>query len=245
MKHNNKTIDKTEQIKAFLTTVAGGNETDWTRVSKKKSYGGEITREFKNKKTGQKVPVSERDDGLLCAHLDDDKLATGRLSLTGAFDKAAQPSAIDRVMNDMFEDRDPNAALLRQAMNEGLAGKFKFYIQINDEDGDYAKASKQEKWERLWAVIYPVTRDETFKCPDYIRPLVPGILAIDECVETEYRFPQKMKIDTPEKLAAEIAKQGLVFDETTQKQVNAKILKSVKDVIKPKPRICIFPKPKK
>lgn len=229
-----KKLTATDQIKSFLSIAVGGNETDWEHLSKKRVYGGDISREYANKKTGKQIRVDERDNGLLCAHLNNEKLATGRLSLSGVFDKTAKPSAIDRVTNDMLEGREVSPKALRQAIGEGFAGQFKFFIRRADEDDDYAQATNQEKWERLWAAIYPAMRDSTFKCPSYIRPLVPGIIAVDECIETEYRFPAQSGIDTPSKMTAALIAQGLIWDEAAQKEIDAKLHKEIKSEISKK-----------
>ena len=209
-----------KQIKQILSENVGGKKSDWKRLSKKKSSGTDIQRVFQNEKMGQKIEIYERSNGLLYAALPDGKELTSRLP----FNKAAKPSAIDIVMNAMLEDKDAPKELLAQALKDGLAKNFSFIIC------KYDTGSGKDDEESLFANIFPTLRDPTFKCPDYIRPIVPEANDTDECCETEWRFPKT--IDSPAKIAEFLTGRGLTLDKEMQKKVSPKIYKEIKAALK-------------
>ena len=228
---SNKKSSTSEQIKSFLSAAIGGAKGTWKRTSKRR-YNGDVLREFVSKKSpALKVTVAERGDGLLCAILPDDTIKTARLQLAAAFDKAAKPSAVDLVLNDMLERRPVNPPLLKQALKEGLARHFKFYISHAGDDND----SSLTAYERTYAAIYPAMRDSTFKTNyDYIRPMIKGAVPNDECVETEWRRPAKEKMHAPVDLARYFLQQGLTWDKETQRRSDKNMYKKIKKEFKKK-----------
>lgn len=207
MTQNKKT--STDQYKEVLSHLVGGAAKDWKRLSKKKVYPGDIERKFSNTRLGvdMVVVISEREDGLLCVGLPNETKLTARLSATGEFNKAAQPSAVDRVMNKLLENEEAPAALVKQAVAEGLVSRFSFCVSDFKEYG--------EEGEGLFATIYPTVRDSTFKTDyDYVMPMVPGARPTDECMETEWRFPEKF--NTPAKIAQRMMELGFTWDKKMQ-----------------------------
>jgi hypothetical protein len=200
-------------LKVILTSQVGGEGEDWKRLSKKRVYGGDVAREFENKATGQKISIYERADGLLYAELPDGSQMTARIPVSGDFNDAAQPPAVDRVMNALLEDKDPDdlpPGLYAQAVKEGLSERFSFCLTRYDGGGG------EEDSTGLYTMIYPTVRDATFKCPSWIRPMVPKGDDIDECVVTEWRFDKG--IDTPAQIVKYLQSLGMKWDEDSQKR---------------------------
>jgi hypothetical protein len=211
MAHKNdqsKNNVSSEALKELLAHELGGEAADWKR-GPKKEYGGEILRKFENKKLDLKIDLWERPDGLLCAEKPDGSLITARLTASGDFNAAAKPSAIDQVMNAMYETKDVDPALYKQAVRDGLAKNFSFVVVKFGEDGG-------EAGEPMAAMIYPTTKDSTFKAPEIIEPMIPGVDGVDSCVVTEYILPQQF--DTPGKVVKHLSAQGFVWDVASQKE---------------------------
>jgi hypothetical protein len=220
MSKNKKSLS--HQYKALLSHAVGGKAKDWKRVSKKTVMWGDIDRKFVNAALGKEVEISERADGLLFGLLPDGSKLTARLSAKGEFNAAAQPSTVDRVMNMLLDDEEaPPAIQQRIAKEQGLASRFSFRISDfrGKEHGEYG----------MFAAIYPTVRDSTFKTGyDYLRPLVPEGKPHDECVETEWHFPEEM--DTPAKIAKYLVSEGFVLDKEAQKH-QPKVLEEIEKLL--------------
>lgn len=198
--------DATASIKKLLASETNTAANDWKRLSKRDVSWNDIDREFENKTTGEKLWVTERPNGLVYAQRDNEQAIMGRIS--PAFNTAAQLSPLDKVMSLILADADEiDDTLYASAVKQGLARQFSFVITQNDTG---------EEDEPLFANIYPTLRDETFKCPAYIRPLVPELQAIDECMTTEWHFPAQF--DAPLKLAQYLLLKGFTLDEESQKR---------------------------
>jgi hypothetical protein len=124
-------------------------------------------------------------------------------------------------------------ALYEQAMKEGLAKRFSFMVSTFDDGSldcieEPAKGAPQaeiDAWKAevaeakrnsTVALIYPSTRDETFRTAAYIRPLVPKASSTDECMCDYWNFDRG--IDTPGQIVKYLQGQGLVWDEEGQKR---------------------------
>jgi hypothetical protein len=197
---------KSDQIKILLSAEVGGEPSDWKRVSKRRVYGGDVAREFRNTANGDRLAVYERGDGLLYAETTNGKEITARLP----FNAAAKPSAVDLVMNRLLEEKDCDDGLYAQAVKEGLAKRFSFCIRQYDE------GILEEGEPRMYTTIYPTVRDSTCRVAAYIRPMVPLGNDTDECMEDEWRFPKSM--DTPAKVVTYLKNLGFNWDEEWQKK---------------------------
>lgn len=226
-----KKENKSEAFKEMLSAQVGGAPSDWSRTSKKEVIWNDVDRTFKNKKTGQEVIVCERADGLIYTIAEDEYNGhTARLP----FNAAAKPATVDVVMNMILASRpEIDDDLYAQAVKEGLAKRFSFMVSTFDDGSldcieEPAKgASKAEikAWEEevaeakrnaTVALIYPSTRDETFRTAAYIRPLVPKASSTDECMCDYWNFDRG--IDTPGQIVKYLQGQGLVWDEEGQKR---------------------------
>ena len=206
--------DTTEDLKAILSAELGGEASDWKRLSKKRAYGDTV-REFENKAKGEKVTVYERGDGLVYAETAGGKEITARLP----FNAAAKPSVVDVVMNRVlegkFDDEAPvDQALYAQAVKDGLVRRFSFYVEKYDD------GVGEEGEQSMFAVIYPTVRDETFKCASIIAPMVPKANDTDECMVTEWRFPESM--NTPGKIVKHLESLGMTLDVEWQQHADRK-----------------------
>jgi hypothetical protein len=200
----------TQDLKEILSAEVGGAASDWKRLSKKRVYGGDTAREFENTSSGQKVTTYERADGLVYAELGEGgKEITARVP----FNAAAKPSVVDVVMNKILEDKEVPDALYAQAVKEGLIKRFSFCVTKYDD------GIVEEGESPMYTTIYPTVRDETFKCPEFIRPMVPKGDATDECMVTEWRFPAAM--NTPAKVVKHLESLGLTWDVESQKRDKA------------------------
>ncbi len=197
----------TEDLKTILSAELGGDASDWKRTSKKRVYGGDTARDFENKTAGQKITTYERRDGLIYAEQGESgKEITARVP----FNAAAKASVVDVVMNKILEEKEVPDALYAQAVKEGLIRRFSFCVTKYDE------GIVEEGESPMYTTIYPAVRDETFKCPEFIRPLVPKGDDTDECMVTEWRFPAAM--DTPAKVVRYLESLGMTWDVESQKR---------------------------
>lgn len=196
----------TDYLKQLLADKAGGLPLDWSRKSKKTVYGGDTERVFENAMTGEKISVYERADGLLYAELPNGSKLTHRQPWHGRYNKEARPDVVDVVMNEILEDADEiNDAKFARAVKEGLVSRFSFTIC----EADYGNDEPDR-----FATIYPTVRDETFKCPDFIRPMAEGLDDTDECMVTEWRFANG--IEKPGEMALHLLKLGFQWDVESQ-----------------------------
>lgn len=194
-------------IKVMLSAEVGGEVEDWKRLSKRRYYGGDIAREFKNTVTGERIAVYERQDGLIYAETKDgEKEITARLP----FNASAKPSAVDLVMNRLLESKDCDDDLYAQAVKEGLAKRFSFCIRKYDE------GIAEEGESPMFTVIYPTVRDSTCRVAAYIRPMVPKGSSTDECMEDEWRFTSDL--NTPGKIVKYLQSVGMTWDTDSQKR---------------------------
>jgi len=226
-----KKENKTEIFKEMLSVQIGGAPADWSRTKKKEVIWNDVDRTFKNKKTGQEVIVCERTDGLIYTIADDEENGfTARLP----FNKAAKPATVDVVINMILASRSEiDDDLYAQAMKEGLAKRFSFMVSTFDdgsldsieEPAKGAPKAEIDAWKEevaeakrnsTVALIYPSTRDETFRTAAYIRPLVPKATSTDECMCDYWNFERG--IDTPGQIVKYLQGQGLVWDEEGQKR---------------------------
>lgn len=209
---------KSEAFKQMLSAQVGGEPSDWTRTKKKEVIWNDVDRTFKNKKTGQEVIVCERTDGLIYTIADDEYNGhTARLP----FNAAAKPATVDVVMNMILASRpEIDDDLYAQAVKEGLAKRFSFSLTTMDDGMDEPDSVQTV------ALIYPATRDETFRTAAYIRPLVPKADSIDECMCDYFVFDKDL--DSPGKIVKYLQGQGLVWDEDGQKR-EKELYKQIKE----------------
>lgn len=102
--------------------------------------------------------------------------------------------------------------IMKQAIREGLAAEFSFFIR-------YTAAERNPNGEDepvVYAVIYPNGLDNTWKGPDFIRPMLPESWGDDECMETEWHF-EKAGLHTPADIARLLAGRGFTFDDAGQR----------------------------
>jgi hypothetical protein len=129
----------------------------------------------------------------------------------------SQVGAADLVMEALLEGNDDHISgkLLANAVMHGLSSRFSFYVsevfdEIETED-DLVKVVTGYS-----ARIYPTGEDSTFKASAIIERMVPGVEAVDECMETEWHFP-KGKNNTAVKVAKFLADRGFIWDQPMQK----------------------------
>lgn len=146
------------------------------------------------------------------------------------FDKAAPRSAVDQVMAVILkgDGENPAPALVAQAAKEGLARRFSFYISEANED----IGNKTPYNARHIAVIYPTERDDTFKVPATIRPMLPEAYGVDSCVVTDWHLPKKFS--TPAKMAQLLADRGFVWDQKVQRRLDSKMHGDIKAALEKK-----------
>jgi hypothetical protein len=213
-------------IKVMLSAEVGGDVDDWKRLSKRRYYGGDTAREFKNTATGERIAVYERQDGLIYAETKDgEKEITARLP----FNAAAKPSAVDLVMNRLLEEKDCDDDLYAQAVKEGLAKRFSFCVTKYDE------GIAEEGESPMYTTIYPTVRDATCRVAAYIRPMVPKGTSTDECMVDEWRFTSDL--DTPGKIVKYLQSVGMTWDIDSQKR-SPEVYKEICDelgIAKPTP----------
>ncbi|MBI3442038.1 MAG: hypothetical protein HY052_09620 [Proteobacteria bacterium] len=148
------------------------------------------------------------------------------------FGQVAPRTAVDIVMAALLNGDDAAKTPIEKAITEGLAGRFSFIV-CQDESGF-----------GLFADIYPTGQDVTFKCPDYIRAMLPEAEGIDECCETIWNFPAD--IDTPAKMAQLLVKRGFVWDKNFQEDVQSKeIFDEIKSALESMPNTKAAPPVKK
>jgi hypothetical protein len=170
----------TKELKKLLAHEFGGNPSDWKRTKKATSGIGDVRRDFINEKLSEEIIVTERPDGLLFAETEGGEVLTARLSRRGRFNaRAAKPSAVDRVMNDILSDRDPSETTMQEAIAQGLAARFAF--SLSEFEGDEGK--------EIVAVITPKGYEPDSYYAPRIAALLPEAQSEDDCVVTLWRFP--------------------------------------------------------
>lgn len=129
-------------------------------------------------------------------------------------DTTALAQVLDWLKNqdDLDWDFAIPADTYAQAVKEGLAATFSFYICSNPDAYGPDDVSPA-----LYAVVYPIGMDATWKGPAFVSPLLPEAIHYDECMETEWHF-HKIGLTSPAAIASLLATRGLVFDAAQQTQ---------------------------
>lgn len=144
---------------------------------------------------------------------------------------AKNTPALDQVMawldtqDDLEWDFKIPADIYAQAVSEGLAGKFNFYVCCNHDS-----TGPDDESPALYAVVYPVGMDATWKGPLFIEQLLPEAVDFDECMETEWHF-HKAGLTTPAEIATLLTKRGLIFDAQDQARFYPNVLAEVSNAV--------------
>lgn len=123
--------------------------------------------------------------------------------------------------DDLAWDFKIPADVHAQALKEGLAAHFSFYVCLNPDT-----TGPDDTSPALYAVVYPKGMDATWKGVAFVAQLLPEAVGFDECMETEWHF-HKAGLTTPAQIAAVLARRGLHFDAAQQKRFYPDVLDEV------------------
>lgn len=190
-----------DDIKAALTEMFGGKETDWKRLSKKTNDDGEIVRAFENAVLDRRVDVIEDKEGKLRAEISAEENRRLLQKALGAFEKPAASDAAapeDKIMEAIMKGRDAPEELLAKADPATLAGRFSFTV-VNDPDMG-----------GVLAIVTPRGCDDedSKKSITIMEHLFPEAEYVDDCVLGLWQFPG---LETEQELAAKLKSAGMTW----------------------------------
>ncbi|MDE1154006.1 MAG: hypothetical protein PW788_15855 [Micavibrio sp.] len=210
--------DKTtsDQLKHFFAQHGGGDEKDWKRTSKKKNDEGQVVRQFENRKTGVQLEVVETAPGQFKARrLSAD--ANASFAPPAAEELTRKPvietnadknAAADKVIEKLAEYDEEIATSLLKKAGTALANRFVFAIG-GDVNGGLLDS--------LFAEISPKGLDYDQHLEHVISHLLPKNNG-GEAMELTFDFSG---YKDPVRLVSDLQKNGFIWDETYQAQMDA------------------------
>ena len=134
--------------------------------------------------------------------------------------KSALAQVLDWIENqdDLAWDFKVPQDVYAQAVKEGLASTFSFYVCSNPD-----AYGPNDESPSVYAVVYPKGMDATWKGPQFIAQLLPEAIGYDECMETEWYFG-KAGLTTPAQIATLMTQRGFAFDAKQQEEFYPDVL---------------------
>jgi len=223
------TSDKTtsDQLKTFFAQHGGGDEKDWKRTSKKKNGVGQVVRQFENRKTGVQLEVVETGPGQFKARrLSAD--ANAHFAPPAAEELARRPfletnaeknAAADAVIEKLADFDDEISASLLKKAGTALANRFVFAIG-GDVNGGLLDG--------LFVEFSPQGIDYDQHLEHVISHLLPKNNG-GEAMELTFDFSG---YKDPVRLVSDLQKNGFIWDEAYQAQMDVSTGKNYLAVVK-------------
>lgn len=202
-----KKITTSDQLKLVFKYVLDSDAKDWKRTSIARNAEGQQVRGFENRKTGEAIAVTEREDGYFNIKGKD---IEANVRLPVQFLKAASrpaPSVTDQIMDIVINGRkDVPDALLEKADKKELASRFTFFVVDEPDMGGVMAGVTPKGYDADYAKRAHDVMNFLFPKAEYIDDSVYGLWALEGA-------------DTRGKLGAQLEAAGLEWEADNKAEV--------------------------